>query len=888
MPPARVLAVAEKPSVAKEVSRVLSGGSARMSQGRSPYNKVFEFEMQLRGAHVTMVFTSVTGHLMEMDFPMAYRKWRSCAEESLFGLPVSKDVREANKLVKENLVFLARSCDRLMLWLDCDREGENIAYEVIDVCCRARPSLRQQVSRAHFSSLNPGELRNAVQSARAPDENKTKAVDARQEIDLRVGAAFTRFQTMLLGDRFDFQGHERDDGKGPLLSYGPCQFPTLGFLVERQWEIDAHDPEDFWAIRATYAPPPDQQGARAPPPVRFSWQRGRVYDHLTAVMLFELCVENPTATVTRVDEKDERRFPPHPLNTVALTKLASMHFRIGGKKCMDEAERLYQQGYISYPRTETNTFSPDTDLMSMVNGLGGSGAPWAGYAQGLANGRFIFPRGGNDTDNAHPPIHPVRFDAPTGQGREAMQIYELVCRHFLACCSPPALGARTTVEVDIASERFTARALMIHDRSFLEVYTYMRWSDSTMPALAVGDTFQPTELTLDEGSTHPPPLLSEADLISAMDTNKIGTDATMHAHIDTVLQRKYAERDHNGRMRPTQLGMALVQAYAALDLQLWKPFLRAQMEKDLNDVAAGLKNKEQMCAMAIDSLKNAFQKAKKGSKELVDAVGKVFQPKIGRDGGDDDPTGGSGAVHVGDCRQCGMPMSFKRTQAGVPMVGCSGYPQCRNTIWLSSLATAIEVTDQKCKHCATPRAGRPGREAFMFRMQFPRRVLPVQYRDETEYVDCVLCQSKLRELCELIGTGSRGGGGGSGGGGSRAPSEGGGRKGRAGGGRTGGGRAPGGRGSGGRGAPGGGGGNCYKCGESGHWANACPNQGGGGGSGLGRGRGRTGGRGGARGGGPPRGPGQFASAAGGGGATATCFVCGEPGHFATNCPHRNE
>ena len=107
MPPARVLAVAEKPSVAKEVSRVLSGGSARMSQGRSPYNKVFEFEMQLRGAHVTMVFTSVTGHLMEMDFPMAYRKWRSCAEESLFGLPVSKDVREANKLVKENLVFLA-------------------------------------------------------------------------------------------------------------------------------------------------------------------------------------------------------------------------------------------------------------------------------------------------------------------------------------------------------------------------------------------------------------------------------------------------------------------------------------------------------------------------------------------------------------------------------------------------------------------------------------------------------------------------------------------------------------------------------------------------------------------------------------------------------------
>lgn len=823
---ARVLNVAEKPSVAKEVSRVLSNGGARSSPGRSQYNTVWEFPLNLRGQQVIMVFTSVTGHLMEMDFPTAYRKWRSCAEEQLFTLDVSKSVRDANARVKDNLVHLARSCDRLMLWLDCDREGENIAYEVIEVCCRAKAPLRHNISRAHFSSLNPQELWRAVQGARAPDENQAKAVDARQEIDLRVGAAFTRFQTMLLQNRFEFPDTGRGEDRGPLLSYGPCQFPTLGFLVERQWEIDAHDAEEFWAIRVSYEPPPPAEGSKKPPPVRFNWQRGRLYDHLVAVMIFEMCVENPMATVVKVDERDEHRRPPPPLNTVALTKLASTTFRISGKKCMDEAEKLYQQGYISYPRTETNIFSPETDLMAMVQGLAGAQAPWANYAQGLANGRFVFPQGGGETDNAHPPIHPVRFDKPPANApREAQQIYELVCRHFLACCSPPAMGARSIAEIDIAAERFTARGLMVHDRSFLDVYPYMRWSDSAMPSLAVGDTFQPSELNLDEGQTQPPPLLSEADLISLMDSNGIGTDATMHAHIDTIVERSYAERDPNGRMKPTRLGMALVQAYAALDLQLWKPYLRAQMEKDLNDVAAGRKTKESVTDACLNSLKNAFLKAKSGSRELVSAVGEVFEPKQGGGGGQGGADGGAGQ-HVGGCKLCQMPMLYKHTANGSRVVGCTGYPQCRNSVWLPSCATKVELTDQLCEHCANARGNGQGRQVFMFSMEFPRRVLPPQYRDKTEYLGCVLCNSRLRELCDMVG-GPPGNAGGGGGGGSGVRSDGGGRgrgRGRSRSGRIGG-RGGGGSRSGqyGGSAAGASSSTCFKCGQSGHFAADCPN-----------------------------------------------------------------
>ena len=253
----------------------------------------------------------------------------------------------------------------------------------------------------------------------------------------------------------------------------------------------------------------------------------------------------------------------------------------------------------------------------------------------------------------------------------------------------------------------------------------MRWS-TQMPSLAVGDTFQPSELNLDEGQTQPPPLLSEADLISLMDSNGIGTDATMHAHIDTIVERSYAERDPNGRMKPTRLGMALVQAYAALDLQLWKPYLRAQMEKDLNDVAAGRKTKESVTDACLNSLKNAFLKAKSGSRELVSAVGEVFEPKQGGGGGQGGADGGAGQ-HVGGCKLCQMPMLYKHTANGSRMVGCTGYPQCRNSVWLPSCAT-------KSAHRPAMRALRerawqwPGQASLHVLYGVPAARAPPQYR----------------------------------------------------------------------------------------------------------------------------------------------------------------
>ena len=241
------------------------------------YNAIFELECQAQGQQVSMRITSVTGHLMELEFAEPYaKKWKACRPVDLFHLPVVKRVKPDNKNLQRQLEQEARRAQWLVLWLDCDPEGENIAYEVIEVCSAANPRLR--ILRARFSALIPREIQRCIQNLVPPDQNVAHGVDARQEVDLRLGAAFTRFQTMRLQGRFE--GLQQS-----VISYGPCQFPTLGFIVERHRRIAAFVREQFWSIelqyleehaeqqqenRAGYAA--DNRGvARA----TFAWERGR-------------------------------------------------------------------------------------------------------------------------------------------------------------------------------------------------------------------------------------------------------------------------------------------------------------------------------------------------------------------------------------------------------------------------------------------------------------------------------------------------------------------------------------------------------------------------------------------------------------------------------------
>ncbi|XP_052149294.1 DNA topoisomerase 3-alpha isoform X1 [Oryza glaberrima] len=731
----RVLNVAEKPSVAKSVAEILSrpSGGMRSREGRSRYNRVFEFDYSIGGRACHMLVTSVTGHLMELEFDDRFRRWHSCDPADLFHAPVRKSVPQDKQDIKRTLEEEARKCQWLVLWLDCDREGENIAYEVIDICAGANSRLN--IWRARFSALIDREIHEAVQHLDRPNKLFADAVDARQEIDLRIGASFTRFQTMLLKDAFVLD--DTGDDRNIILSYGPCQFPTLGFIVERFWEIQAHEPEEFWTINCSHT---SDEGTAS-----FGWIRGHLFDYSSAVVIYEMCVEEPMATVQNVRNQEKLKYPPYPLSTIELQKRASRYFRMSSEHTMKVAEELYQAGFISYPRTETDNFSPNTDLHSIVHEQVAH-PNWGTYAQRLLDPEARLwrnPSNGGHDDKAHPPIHPTKFSAgETNWTDNHKKLYELVVRHFLACCSQPAVGAETTVEIDIASEQFNASGRVVLAKNYLDVYRFDSWGGTLLPTYIIGQQFVPTTLTLDSGMTRPPPLLAEADLLGCMDKAGIGTDATMHDHIKKLLDRCYATKDANTRFSPTNLGEALVMGYDEMGYELWKPYLRSMMEADMKSVSIGTKSKSEVLENCLQQMKACFLDARANKVKLFDAMGTFFA----RSSRPVNETQNS-IETVRPCAACNeSEMFLKQRPTGEFMVGCRGFPQCRNVVWLPRSLSGAAVTDQVCPTCA------PG-PVYKIQFKFRRRDIPPNF--DVDHLGCIGgCDDILKELMELSRFGS--------------------------------------------------------------------------------------------------------------------------------------
>jgi DNA topoisomerase-3 len=153
---------------------------------------------------------------MEHDFTDAHRKWASCDPLALFDAPVEVRVRKDYATIERNLLAEARGADMLMIWTDCDREGEHIGAEIVSVCRRVRRGL--VVKRARFSAIIAQQIHRAAQNPIELDMAQADAVEARTILDLRIGAAFTRMQTLVLQQRIPQLKDE--DGKSAIVSYG--------------------------------------------------------------------------------------------------------------------------------------------------------------------------------------------------------------------------------------------------------------------------------------------------------------------------------------------------------------------------------------------------------------------------------------------------------------------------------------------------------------------------------------------------------------------------------------------------------------------------------------------------------------------------------------------
>ncbi|KAG0253466.1 DNA topoisomerase [Mortierella polycephala] len=615
----RILCVAEKPTMSKSLAQILSNGQCTSRRTDDKYTRNYEFTYKLANntmAHVVM--TAVRGHLCSTDFPLKYRKWGSCAPAQLFELETEKTTSKELIEVERNLERESQMAQQVMIWTDCDREGENIGAEVANVCKRQNPQII--VTRARFSSVTPAEVHRAMRHPVQLDLRQAEAVDARMELDLRIGASFTRFQTLSFQNMFP----ELSEG---VISYGPCQFPTLGFVVDQYRRVENFIPESFWKLEMKY----QKDGVD----VSFIWNRGHLFDQLACLVIYEACMDTPgpTVIITKVKSQPTTKYRPLPLTTVELQKNGSKFLSIPSDEVMTAAESLYTKGWISYPRTETDQFDLNYDLVGLIEKQTHSNT-WGRFAQRLAEGGYRIPRKGKNNDQAHPPIHPV-MHTENLDGNEK-KVYEFITRRFLASCAEDAKGNQTDVEAKIRTETFRATGLIIKERNYLDIYPYDKWTGTVLPNFVENEEFIPTEFLMKAGATTAPSLLTESQLIALMDKNGIGTDATIAEHIKTITKREYVLREKTNKeyvFSPSTLGIALVEGYddIGLDMSLSKPLLRSQLENNLKLICAGVKAKDEVVQEAINMYKNVFDIVNRDKRVLQESLSRYLGR--GRPGG---------------------------------------------------------------------------------------------------------------------------------------------------------------------------------------------------------------------------------------------------------------
>ncbi|KAJ9637298.1 DNA topoisomerase [Coniosporium apollinis] len=663
----RIFCVAEKPSIAKAVAQHLGGQVQARNVPGIQWVKNYEFSYTFPpwGA-CTVVFTSVAGHLHTIDFDTRYRSWNSCQPGQLFDAPVVTSIDDDKKAIARNIETQARGARTLFIWTDCDREGEHIGTEIRDVALKSNPRL--EVVRARFSNIERVHVVNAARNPVPLDERQANAVAARIELDLRIGAAFTRMQTLQLRPMVEQMLESK------VISYGSCQFPTLGFVVDRYFRVKNFVPEQFWHIRVMHR--------KDDIDVTFNWKRGHLFDRMAVTIIFERCIMARMAKVVKMQKKPTSKWKPLPLTTVELQKMGSRFLRMDSQRVMKIAEELYTKGWISYPRTETDQFDRGIDLRKLVEKQCPDGQ-WGPYAQGLMNGGFNQPRQGRNNDKAHPPIHPVNHVAASHlRDDEERRVYEFIVRRFLACCSEDAKGEATDVEIQYGTEIFRTHGLIVLQRNYLDVYPYDKWvSSQQLPNFTVGETFEPTEAKMLDGKTTAPGFLTEPELIALMDANGIGTDATMAEHIAKIKERAYvmtrprgratgggAEGDDNddgetgaarggrggrgrGRGRgggrggtattgrgggtglqefiPTTLGVALIEGYdnVGFETSLGKPFLRKEMELQMRAICAGTTTRNDVVHQSLEQYREVFVRTTRQINVLKESFRKYILPQ---------------------------------------------------------------------------------------------------------------------------------------------------------------------------------------------------------------------------------------------------------------------
>ncbi|MBS4177534.1 DNA topoisomerase III [Lederbergia citrea] len=547
------LVLAEKPSVARELARMLGCNNKQKHYIEGP----------------KYVVTWALGHLVELkmpeDYDLQYKTWK------MEDLPIIPE-RMGLKIIKQTtsqfkgIQQLAKRSDlqELIIATDAGREGELVARWILEKIRWNKPVKRLWISSQTDRAIKDGF--NQLKPAKQYDSLYQSAV-CRAEADWLIGLNVTRALTTKYDDP---------------LSAGRVQTPSLSLILEREKEIQTFIPKEYWTIPAKIGPltafweAPSQKGEK------------RVFDEAKAVNILDK-IKNRQAIVKSIERKEKTETQPLPYDLTELQRDANRRFGFSAKKTSNVLQGLYEQHkLVTYPRTDSRYLTSDMES-TMIDRIQALQSAYKEEVQpavrqkGKVMAKKVF---NNDKVTDHHAIIPTD-ERPilADLSPDERKLYDIIVRRFLALFYPAYRFETIQVGFQVAEEFFAAKESIVIENGFKSV-TGKGEDDHQLKQLSnmqIGQSFEIKDVRMDKKMTEPPQRFNEADLLARMEKYGLGTPATRADIIEKLLSSEVIDRQNN-RLHPTPKGKQLIEL---VNDELKSPELTAKWEADLEAIARG-------------------------------------------------------------------------------------------------------------------------------------------------------------------------------------------------------------------------------------------------------------------------------------------------------------
>ncbi|MEM1191097.1 MAG: type I DNA topoisomerase [Pseudomonadota bacterium] len=587
------------------------------------------------------------------------------------GWAAQYEVLPGKEKVVAELKQLAEKADTVYLATDLDREGEAIAWHLRE----AIGGEDDRYQRVVFNEITKKAIQEAFSHPSRIDQARVDAQQARRFLDRVVGYMVSPLLWAKVA-------------RG--LSAGRVQSVAVRLIVEREREIRAFIPEEYWEIHADLA---NQGGEQARFDVRR--QAGEKFrpDNEADAMAARDALAEAQYRVKSREDKPTRSKPPAPFITATLQQAASTRLGFSVKKTMTMAQRLYEAGYITYMRTDSTNLS-DEAVAACRDYIKTNFPP-----RYLPDQPAVY-RSGDNAQEAHEAIRPSDVKVVQSQlknmERDAERLYELIWRQFVACQMPAAEYLSTTITASAGDFELGVRGRVVKFDGYTRVQppNTRNDEDRVLPDLSEGDELSLIALHPAQHFTKPPPRYGEARLVKELKERGIGRPSTYASIISTIQDRGYV-RLENRRFYAEKMGEIVTERLQHSFSDLLDYGFTAAMEEHLDEVAGG----------ELDWRK------------LLDDFYKDFRQRLDR-AGLPEPDGMQGnAPTMTDiaCKTCSLPMQIRTASTGV-FLGCSGYSlpaaeRCKETVNLTPGDEAIREdaddeaesrllrSKRRCKKC---------------------------------------------------------------------------------------------------------------------------------------------------------------------------------------------